>query len=70
MYNFFLPFLLGVITSFSLPPYNFLILNFLTFPALFLILVNNNKKKTILYGQVLKLVGLLELVILFPIYTG
>ena len=66
MYNFFLPFLLGVITSFSLPPYNFLILNFLTFPALFLILVNNNKKKTILYGQVLKLVGLLELVILFP----
>ena len=44
MYYNFLPFLLGVITSFSLPPYNFLLLNFLTFPILFLILVNNKKQ--------------------------
>ena len=51
MYNFFLPFLLGVITSFSLPPYNFLILNFLTFPALFLILVNNKKKNNSLWSS-------------------
>jgi len=44
MYYNFLTFLLGVITSFSLPPYNFLLLNFLTFPILFLILVNNKKQ--------------------------
>ena len=32
-------FVLGVLTSFSLPPYNFFFINFLTFPLLFYILV-------------------------------
>ncbi len=33
--------LLGVLSSFSLPPYNFFFINFLTFPFLFYILVTN-----------------------------
>ena len=34
-------FLLGVFSSFSLPPYNYFFVNFITFPFLFYILVNN-----------------------------
>ena len=37
-------FLLGLFTSFSLPPYNFLIINFITFPTLLFFLINNYKK--------------------------
>jgi len=37
------PILIGLLTSFSLPPYNFLIINFLTFPSLLLFLIYNNK---------------------------
>ena len=44
IYHYLLPFLLGVITSFSLPPYNFLLINFLTFPILLLILIEVQKK--------------------------
>ena len=44
MYNYFLPFLLGGLTSFSLPPYNFVFINFITFPIFFLILINGQKK--------------------------
>ena len=39
-----IPFILGIITSFSLPPYNFLIINFITFPILLLIFISNYKK--------------------------
>ena len=39
-----MPFLLGLLTSFSLPPYNFLIINFITFPTLLFFLTNNYKK--------------------------
>ena len=45
LYFYFLPLLLGVTTSFSLPPYNFLILNFITFPLLFFFLIQIQKKK-------------------------
>ena len=44
IYHYLLPFLLGVITSFSLPPYNFLLINFLTFPILLFILIEVQKK--------------------------
>ena len=37
-------FLLGIISSFSLPPYNYFFINFFTFPFLFYILVNNINK--------------------------
>ena len=40
-----LPIVLGIFTSFSLPPYNFLVINFLTFPTLLLLIINNCKKK-------------------------
>ena len=40
----FLPFLLGLFTSFSLPPYNFLVINFITFPVLLFLLIYNYKK--------------------------
>ena len=39
-----IPFFLGVFTSFSLPPYNFLIINFITFPFLLFFLIYNFKK--------------------------
>ena len=38
---------LGILTSFSLPPYNLFFINFFTFPALLYILVNYVDKKTI-----------------------
>ena len=39
--------LLGILTSFSLPPYNLFFINFLTLPVLLYILVNYVDKKTI-----------------------
>ena len=39
--------LLGILTSFSLPPYNLFFINFLTFPVLLYILINYVNKKTI-----------------------
>jgi len=38
-----IPLLLGIFTSFSLPPYNLLIINFVTFPILFLFFIYNFK---------------------------
>ena len=45
LYYYLWPFLLGSITSFSLPPYNFLFINFCTFSALLFILIKINKKQ-------------------------
>ncbi len=42
--KFIIPFILGVITSFSLPPYNYLILNFITFPFLLFFFIQNYKE--------------------------
>ena len=42
--TYIIPFLLGLFTSFSLPPYNFLIINFVTFPILLFFLTYNYKK--------------------------
>jgi len=42
---YLIPFFLGLFTSFSLPPYNFLIINFITFPILLLFVISNFKKK-------------------------
>jgi len=41
---FFLPIILGIISSFSLPPYNFFFINFITFPLLFIFFISNYKK--------------------------
>ena len=38
---------LGIVTSFSLPPYNFVFLNFLSLPTLLYILINYTHKKII-----------------------
>jgi len=43
IYYYLLPFLLGGITSFSLPPYNFFLINFFTFPILLFILIEIQK---------------------------
>ncbi len=41
---YLIPFFLGIISSFSLPPYNLFILNFLTFPFFFIFFISNFKK--------------------------
>ena len=46
-YLFLICLLLGILTSFSLPPYNLFFINFLTLPVLLYILVNYVNKKTI-----------------------
>ena len=46
-YLFLICLLLGILTSFSLPPYNLFFINFLTLPVLLHILVNYIDKKTI-----------------------
>ena len=38
------PFLIGVFTSYSLPPYSFFLINFITFPILFFFLLANEQK--------------------------
>ncbi len=40
-------FLIGLVSSFSLPPYNFFFVNFFTYPLLFYILVNNFNRNLI-----------------------
>ena len=40
---FIIPFVLGLITSFSLPPYSFFFLNFITFPLLLVFFISNYK---------------------------
>ena len=43
---YLIPFLLGLITSFSLAPYNFVIINFISFPLFFIYFISNyNKNK-------------------------
>jgi apolipoprotein N-acyltransferase len=44
IYYYLLPFLLGMVTSLSLPPYNFILINFLTFPIFLFILIEIQKK--------------------------
>ena len=44
---YLIPTLLGLFTSFSLPPYNLLIINFITFPILFLFVLNNKRSNWI-----------------------
>ncbi len=41
---YIIPFVLGLTTSFSLPPYNLFFINFLTFPFLLIYLIYNYKK--------------------------
>ena len=41
---YIIPFILGTITSFSLPPYNFFFINFITFPLLLIFLILNYQK--------------------------
>ena len=42
-----LPFILGLITSFSLPPYNLILINFITFPTLLFIVFELKKSNKI-----------------------
>ena len=44
IYYYLLPLFLGAITSFSLPPYNFILINFITFPILLYILIKIKEK--------------------------
>ena len=41
---YLVPFILGSITSFSLPPYSFFFLNFITFPLFLIYLISNYPK--------------------------
>ena len=42
-------FYLGILSSFSLPPYNLFILNFLIFPIFFIFFLNNYKQKKLCF---------------------
>ena len=44
IFIYVIPFILGLITSFSLPPYSFFFINFITFPLLIIYLIKNYKK--------------------------
>ncbi len=43
VFTFIIPLVLGIITSFSLPPYSFFFLNFITLPLLLLLFILNYK---------------------------
>ena len=45
-----LPFFLGIFTSFSLPPYNFILINFITFPMLLFIIFKLKESKKKIYS--------------------
>jgi apolipoprotein N-acyltransferase len=49
-----LPFILGLLTSLSLPPYNLILINFITFPSLLFIVfeLKNSKKKAKVFFKV------------------
>jgi len=47
LYYYLFPLFLGIITSFSLPPYNLIIINFITFPLLLFFLIEVKKKNSI-----------------------
>ena len=42
--NFLYVFFLGTISAYSLPPYNYFVINFISFPLFFIFLFNENKK--------------------------
>ena len=42
--TFIIPFGLGLISSFSLPPYSFFFINFITFPLFLIFFISNHKK--------------------------
>ncbi len=46
-YLVFIPIIIGILTSFSLPPYNLVIINFITFPFLIYLLILNHNNKPI-----------------------
>ena len=52
LYYYLLPFFLGIITSFSLPPYNLILINFLTFPLFFIFFIQIQKNKSLLLNFV------------------
>ena len=55
LFFFIIPLILGIISSFSLPPYNFFVINFFTFPYLFFFIVSNfylNKWRFFLVGWI------------------
>ena len=41
---YIIPFIIGLITSYSLPPYSFFFINFITFPILFFYFISNYSK--------------------------
>ncbi len=41
---FFIPFILGLISSYSLPPYSYFFINFVTYPLFFIFFLSNYKK--------------------------
>ncbi len=42
------PILIGIISSFSLPPYDYYFINFFIYPILFLVLISINKDKKLI----------------------
>ena len=60
--------ILGMLTSFSLPPYNFFLINFVTIPALFVLLIKQRLKLNKI--EYFFMVGYLVLVISYQVCIG
>ena len=67
--NYFYIIFLGAISSYSLPPYNYFIINFITF-SLFFIFIFNKKKDHLTVNIFLNTGGVLDLDIFYLAYIG
>jgi apolipoprotein N-acyltransferase len=67
--NYFYIIFLGAISSYSLPPYNYFIINFITF-SLFFIFIFNKKKVQLVISPFFNMGGVLGSDIFYLVYIG
>ena len=68
--NYFYIIFLGAISSYSLPPYNYFIINFITFSLFFIFIFNKKKRYTPIINSFFNMGGVLDLDIFYLVYIG